>query len=137
MRINLVLTTLLFLLPSNINCSSKEEENKNSSLETENLPNIDVSNGLNIEYINKTSGPAVKIVERREAGVLIDDNDYEGYPLCGDKPMDWGFTCYCGNRTLSGYADLRDGDHYCCVLPFADGQDQCEYIFGSDVPMAR
>ena len=71
MRINLVLTTLLFLLPSNIICGSEEEENKNSNLETENLPNIYVSDGHN----DKISGPAVKTVERREAGVLTDDND--------------------------------------------------------------
>ena len=31
------------------------------------------------------------------------------YPLCGDKAMvSWGqYTCYCGNRTLSGIEDLR------------------------------
>ena len=67
-------------------------------------------------------------VERREAGVLIDENDYEDYPLCGDKPMATStYTCHCGNRTLSGFADLSGGDYYCCVPPSADGQDQCKY----------
>ena len=119
-----MLAALLFLLPSNI-CGSKED--KISNIETGNLPNIDVSNGLNMEQDNKTRGPAVKTAGRREAPELTDDKDYYMYPLCGDKPMDAGYTCYCGNRSLSGLADLRDGDHYCCVPPSGDGQDQCKY----------
>ena len=70
MRIKILLATLLFLLLSNI-CGSKEI--KNSKIETENLPNIDVSNGLDEKYDDKTSGPAVKTLERREAGVLTVD----------------------------------------------------------------
>ena len=69
-----MLAALLFLLPSSI-CGS--EEIKNSKIETENLPDIDVSDA---EHDDKTSGPAVKTVERREAGVLTDDNDYNRYP---------------------------------------------------------
>ena len=88
MRIKILLATLLFLLPSNI-CGSKEI--KNSKIETENLPSIDV--GLDEKYDDKTSGPAVKTVERREAAVLTDDNDYVIYPLCGDKPMKYYYTC--------------------------------------------
>ena len=65
-----MLAALLFLLPSNI-CGSKEI--KNSKIETENLPNIDVSDGLNMEHDDKTSGPAVKTVDRREAAVLTYD----------------------------------------------------------------
>ena len=57
MRIKLMLAALLFLLPSNI-CGSKED--KISNIETENLPNIDVSNGLDEKYDDKTSGTAVK-----------------------------------------------------------------------------
>ena len=68
MRIKILLATLLFLLPSNI-CGSKEI--KNSKIETENLPHIDVSDA---EHDDKTSGPAVKTV-MRETGVLTDDND--------------------------------------------------------------
>ena len=83
-----MLAALLFLLPSNI-CGSKED--KISNIETENLSNIDVSDGLNMEHDDKTSGPAVKTVERREAAVLTDD--YYEYPLCGDKPMA-AYTCY-------------------------------------------
>ena len=66
MRIKLILAALLFLMPSNI-CGFKED--KISNIETENLPNIEVSDGLNMEHDDKTSGPAVKTVERREAGV--------------------------------------------------------------------
>ena len=62
-----MLAALLFLLPSNI-CGSKEI--KNSKIETENLPNIDVSDA---EHDDKTSGPAVKTVDRREAAVLTYD----------------------------------------------------------------
>ena len=78
-----MLAALLFLLPSNI-CGSKED--KISNIETGNLPNIDVSNGLNMEQDNKTRGPAVKTAGRREAPELTDDKDYYMYPLCGDKP---------------------------------------------------
>ena len=79
----------------------------------------------NFEDFIPISGPAVNTVEMREAEGLTDDNDYHRYPLCGDKPMYSWHTCYCGNWTLSGYADLQDGDYYCCVPPSADGQDQC------------
>ena len=57
MWIKLMLAAFLFLLTSNI-CGSKE--NKNSNIESENLPNIDVFNRLDIEHGDKTSGPAVK-----------------------------------------------------------------------------
>ena len=114
-----MLVAFLFLLPSNI-CGSKE--NKKPKIETENQTKIYVSNGLDIEHDDKTNRP-VKTVMRREARVLIDD--YYWYPPCGDKPLNRYSTCYCGNRTLSGQADLRDGDYYCCVPPSADGQDQC------------
>ena len=118
-----MIATLLFMLPSNI-CGFQED--KNSNIETENLPDIDVSDELDNEHNVETNGPAVMIVARREAGVLTDD--YNFYPLCGDKPMDSSYTCYCGYRTLSGIADLSDGDYYCCVPPSAvDGQDQCKY----------
>ena len=59
-----MLAALLFLLPYNI-CGSKE--NENYRMETENLPNIDVSDGLDMEHDDKTSGPAVKTVMRRES----------------------------------------------------------------------
>ena len=72
MRIKLVLAALLFLLPSNI-CGSKEDQN--SDVESKNLANIDVSDGLVTDH-DKTSGPAVKTVARREAAELTDDNDY-------------------------------------------------------------
>ena len=78
MRIKLMLATLLFLLPSNI-CGSKEI--KNTNIETENMPNIYVSNGQDIEQEDKISRHVVK------TGVLTDDNDYNRYPPCGDKPM--------------------------------------------------
>ena len=104
-----MLAAVLFLLPSNI-CGSKEI--KNSSIETENQPNIDVSVGL--DYDDKTSEPAVKTVVPLS-------------PLCGDKQMSAAYTCYCGDRTLSGYTDLSNGDYHCCVPPSADGQDQCKY----------
>ena len=68
MRVKLTLAALLFLLPDNI-CGSKE--NKNSNIETENLPDIDISDELDIEYDKKTNGHAVKTVEKREAGELI------------------------------------------------------------------
>ena len=90
MRIKLVLAALLFLLPSNI-CGSKEDQKSN--VESKNLANIDVSDGL-VTDPDKTSGPAVKTVARREAAELTDDNDYYDYPLCGDKPMPTGYTCY-------------------------------------------
>ena len=120
MRIKLVLAALLFLLPSNI-CGSKEDQKSN--VESENLPQIDGSDGLVTED-DMTSRPAVKTVARREAAELTDGNDYNYYPLCGDKPMDSRITCYCGNRTLNGNADLSDGDYYCCVPPSAPGQAQ-------------
>ena len=78
---------------------------------------------------NKTRGPAGEKTEvRRQATELTDDNDYYTYPLCGDKPIHagYGFICYCGNRTLSGVSDLRDGDYHCCVPPSAPGQEQCK-----------
>ena len=118
MRIKLMFVALLFLLPSDI-CGFKE--NKNSKIETENLAHIDVSDEPDIEHNDKT----VKTVEMREAGVLTDD--YAVYPLCGDKPMWLTYTCFCGNRTLSGIADLRERNYYCCVPPSGDGQDQCKY----------
>ena len=119
MRIKLMLAALLFLLPSII-CGSKE--NKNYKIETE---NIDISNGLENEHDDRTNRPSVKTMDRREAAVLT--YDYAEYPLCGDKPMKFPYTCYCGNRSLSGDADLRDGDHYCCVPQSVEGQDQCKY----------
>ena len=64
-----MLAAILFLLLSNI-CGS--EEDKYYKIETENLPNIDVSNGLD-EFDYKTNGPAVKTVDRREAAVLTYD----------------------------------------------------------------
>ena len=45
-------------------------------------------------------------------------------PACGDKTLQNSYTCFCGNRTLSG-TDLKDGDYYCCV-PLS-GQEQCSY----------
>ena len=69
MRIKLVLAALLFLLPSNI-CGSKEDQNSN--VESKNLANIDVSDGLVTDH-DKTSRPAVKTVARREAAELTDD----------------------------------------------------------------
>ena len=115
----LALAALLFLLPSSI-CGFKE--NKNSNVKTENQPPFDVFDGLVIEHDNKSKGLAMKTVNRRE---LTDD--YYEYPLCNDKPMGHGRTCFCGNRTLSGETDLHDGDYYCCVPPSTDGQEQCEY----------
>ena len=89
-----MLAVLLFLLPSNI-CGSKEDNN--FKIETENLPHIDVSDRLNGEDDYKTNGLALKSVASRvEAGELTDN--YWTYPLCGDKPMYNGFTCYCGNH---------------------------------------
>ena len=105
MRIKLILATILFLLPSYI-CGSGSKENKNSIIETSEL--------------------ALNAVEKREDAELTDD--YADYPLCGDKPMNYfNFNCYCGNKTLYGYADLRDGDYYCCVPPSVSGKDQCKY----------
>ena len=72
-----MLAALLFLLPSTI---SGSQEDKISNIETENLSNIDVSDGLNMEHDNKTRGPAGKTVERREAAELT---DYNNYPMCG------------------------------------------------------
>ena len=62
-----MLATLLFLLPSNI-CGSKED--KNSNIETEHLPDIDVSDGLDEEHDDKTSGPAKDC--RQERGRRFD-----------------------------------------------------------------
>ena len=61
-------------------------------------------------------------------GFKKDNLDYAFYPLCGDKAM-WtqDYICHCGNRTLSGVADLTDGDYYCCVPPSTSGHAQCEY----------
>ena len=56
-----MLAALLFLLPSII-CDSKES--KTSKIVNENLPDIDVSDGLDEEFDDKTSGPAVKTVDR-------------------------------------------------------------------------
>ena len=57
MRIIPMLAVLLLLLPSNI-CDSKEDKNYN--IETENLPHIDVSDGLHFGHDVKTNGPAIK-----------------------------------------------------------------------------
>ena len=51
MRIKLMLAALLFLRPSNICCS---KENKDSNVETENLPHIDLSIGPDIKHDDKT-----------------------------------------------------------------------------------
>ena len=61
-------------------------------------------------------------------GFKKDNLDYAFYPLCGDKAM-WtqDYICHCGNRTLSGVADLTDGDYYCCVPPSTSEYAQCEY----------
>ena len=130
MRIKLMLAPLLFLLSFTI---SGTKEEKVSKIETDNLPNIDVSDGLDDEHDDKTNGPAVRTVKRssptEETTELIDD--YYWDPWCGDKPMRWDNTCFCGNRSLSGDADLRDGDFYCCVHPF--GQNQCTGDRFSDV----
>ena len=68
MRIKLVLAALLLLLPYNI--FGSEEDNSNA--EIENLPNMDVSDGLVTEHY-KTSEPAVKSGERKEDAELTDD----------------------------------------------------------------
>ena len=122
MRVKLVLAALLLILPCNICCSKEDQK---SNLETQNLIKNDVSDGKFIVIDDKTSGPAVKTVARREAEELNDKNDYAETPLCGDKQMQYGFRCYCGNRTLSGKTDLRDGDYYCCE-PTND-EEQCKF----------
>ena len=175
MRIKLVLTFFLFLLPSNI-YGSKEEQKSN--IDSEDLPNNDVLERI-VLGPKKKSGPEVNNGHRKADGELIDDivftnnesvdvdifsytddnifsntdknneeldiyqdyynnqdylvlsndNDYASYQPCGDKLMDvfYTSTCYCGNRSLSAIADLRDGDYYCCVSPSALGQEQCQY----------
>ena len=114
-----MLAALLFLQPF---YSYGSKEFKNSKIETKNMTHIDVPD----------------VIEHREAGELTDNNDYSFFPLCGDKPIHaWAngftYTCYCGNRTLSSHADLRDGDFYCCVPPSESGQDQCTGGKYSDV----
>ena len=55
---------------------------------------------------DKTDGQSVKSEYTPEYMV---DNYYRK-PPCGDKPMlSARFTCYCGNRSLSGYTDLSKG----------------------------
>ena len=56
-----------------------------------------------------------------------DHNDYAYYPLCGDIPMQILQDCLCGNLTLSGLADLKNGDFYCCVPPSPSGHSECQY----------
>ena len=63
MKIKLTLAALLFLLPFNIYGS---KGNKKSKIENENLPDIDVFDGL--EHDDKTSRPAVRTVARRYSG---------------------------------------------------------------------
>ena len=58
-----------------------------------------------------------------------DVNDYWESPLCGDKRMNLGYTCYCGNTSLSG-VDLSNGDTYCCVTPSTSEQFQCKQSDG-------
>ena len=121
MRVKLGMTVLLFLLPFNVYGSKDNQKDGN-------LTSKDISNGkapdtTNARFAENTSGKAVKTVVRREATELTGDNDYWGYPPCGDKPMSNWYTCYCGNITLSGVADLSDGEYHCCVSP-VEGQDQ-------------
>ena len=76
---------------------------------------------------------------------FTDDNDYFQTPLCGDLPMFYDYICHCGDRTLSGVTDLREGGLYCCVPPAPPGQSHCHYEgpgvdddqFRSDVNCSR
>ena len=117
MRVKLVLATLLHILPCNIYGS---EEVKKSNLETENLIENEFSDGMFLVIDEKKGGPAVKTA----AEELTDNKDYAENPVCGDKQMIYGYSCYCGNKTLSGTIYLRDGDYYCCVPP--SGEEQCK-----------
>ena len=48
--------------------------------------------------------------------------DYQVRPPCGNKPMFYRHICHCGNKTLSGESDLRDGDTYCCSTSECTGE---------------
>ena len=124
MRAKLGITILLFLLPSNIYGSKGNQ--KDDDLAIKDVTNGKAPDTTSVKAADKISETVVKTLLRRNTAEFTDDNDYDRYPLCGDKPMYWPSSCFCGNRTLSGGADLRDGDYYCCVPPSADGQDQCK-----------
>ena len=61
--------------------------------------------------------------KRGQEANYTDTNMYGDFPRCGDKPMFYPYTCYCGNITLSG-SDLAVRNHYCCV---DNATDECEY----------
>ena len=66
----------------------------------------------------------VKTEDMIKDGEYKDHNDYAYYPLCGDIPMQILQDCLCGNLTLSGLADLKNGDFYCCVPPSPSGYSE-------------
>ena len=107
MRIKLVLAALLFLLPFNI-CGSKEDQN--SDVESKNLANIDVSDGLVTDH-DKTSGPAVKTVARREAVELTDVScGAHSAASCAECPSGHG-SAWCNGDCVwcNGQCVLDDG----------------------------
>ena len=87
-----MLTVFLFLLPSNIHGSKKEEK---PNLETESLTEYDIFSYI-YEEDDKINGAisSHNHEDRKEAEELTDHNDYNLYPLCGDKPMWQAYNCY-------------------------------------------
>ena len=65
--------------------------------------------------------------KRNQGANYTDTNKYGDFPRCGDKPMFYPYTCYCGNITLRR---IDVSDQYCCVDP--DSDDQCHYTVHDD-----
>ena len=127
MRLQLMYFILLFLISPNI-CGSIGEANY-SVVPDEIVLTSRNSRTDNVVTAKKTSEPDVKTEIKKETEELIDDKDYNWSVLCGDHDMSYEGICFCGNRTLDGNSDLREGNHYCCVPPSTPGQEQCSYDY--------